>query len=291
MNVKGVAWATSRESCSSFDEEAGASLPVVELVFPATEKDFLILPFAIEAAVKATKNPIKKITVYVPDPQREICSLAIRSHRPLLDCSVSIDVASDESILDSESINVLRSRFGSRAGWYVQQMIKLSSVVNSGADGVLIVDSDTILLKPRLWMAEDGRQILLPTYELHRPYRKHLYSLYADFAALDKSFVSHHMLMQPRILRSIFKKIDVSAINSLVSRISLFGEVQNIDDFFSEYELYSHGLITLNPELVEYAKWANLSMHRPESGKEIEATIDLLTRNAEYFSVSMHDYI
>lgn len=291
INVDPVIWAANRPVWPTFAGKASEELPAIDLVLPATAKDFLILPFAISAAIVASKNPIKSIKVYVPGPQLDACSVAIRKGHPLTDSSKVIDVLSDESILTDKTLAVLKDRFADRAGWYLQQMIKLSSVLNSDAAGVLIVDSDTILLKPRVWMIEDGRQILSPTYELHQPYRLHLSALSQDFKGLDMSFVSHHMLMQPNLLKSIFNSFGIESIDELAIHISNFGKEENLSEFFCEYELYSHGLISFKPGTFEFVKWSNLPMQRPGSSLEIDEVIKGLEIAGEYYSVSMHDYL
>jgi hypothetical protein len=291
IKIEQVIWAANRQVSPTFNEVTIEDLPKIDLVFPTTAKDFLILPFAIQAAVHATRNPIGSIKVYAPRSQLDRCSKAIEESSSLHESIQAIDVLSDESILTEKTFTVLKERFGNRAGWYLQQMIKLSSVLKSAAAGVLVVDSDTILLKPRIWMIKDGRQILTPTYELHQPYRNYLSTLGSHFEGLEKSFVSHHMLMQPNVLNSIFNSIGIHSIEELATNISNFGKEEELVEFFSEYEFYSHGLISIKPCTFEFVKWANLSMQRPDSSLEIDEVVRKLKFTGEFYSVSMHDYL
>ena len=67
-------------------------------------------------------------------------------------------------------MEALKLRFQSRYGWTLQQFLKISFVLESSLDAILIVDADTVLLEERSWISDSGRQILTPSDEFNISY-------------------------------------------------------------------------------------------------------------------------
>lgn len=52
----------------------------------------------------------------------------------------------------------------------MQQLVKIAFVLQSETPEVLIIEADTMLLKPRNWPTSSGDQVLAPTVEWHQDY-------------------------------------------------------------------------------------------------------------------------
>jgi len=97
-----------------------------------------------------------------------------------------------------------------RAGWYLQQLIKLyfPLAVSGSLDQVLVVDADTIFLRTCRFV-EDGRTVLNFGDEYHAPYFAHMARLHP---ALRKMFaysgVSHCMLLTRSWLLELLGAVD-----------------------------------------------------------------------------------
>ena len=66
-------------------------------------------------------------------------------------------------------------------GWVLAQYLKIWTVATSESEGVLVLDADTLLLSPRIFLDRSGKQILTPSVEFHRTY-------YAFLANADPFF-------------------------------------------------------------------------------------------------------
>ncbi len=83
----------------------------------------------------------------------------------------------DSSIINSNELNYLQTRFNHRAGWYIQQILKLRRVIYSTADYLILWDSDTCPYKFINFLDSDGKVKFFLSKESYYPYYKFLNSL------------------------------------------------------------------------------------------------------------------
>jgi hypothetical protein len=204
---------------------------------------------------------------------------------------LQISVMNEEIFIESQLLLQLRSSFGFRAGWVIQQILKVSFVMNSQAPGVLVIDSDTLLLEPRLWLDDEGNQILTPTWEYHSAYYKFLNFRGTSRVRPKYTFVSHHMLMQPWILREAFSSAGWKALDELIMTLVAVPISKEKSPFCIEYELYAQYMINHYPNLVRLEKWSNIGFAR--NGKSMTGIEKEVISNfkGRYASVSLHAYL
>ena len=258
----------------------------IELLFVATRKDLETFPLAALYAFQSViGSEVQQISVITPKIDVRLFKDVINSG------TLPINVIDEESIVNNATILELKEIYSKRFGWVLQQIIKLRFVENSKADGVLVVDSDTVLLMQRNWLDCGGRQILTPTWEFHRPYYHFLNSLNICSQDPAYTFVPHHMLMQPRIVSELISQLhwerDQDILNSIKS-VNLPGENS---PFSIDYELYAQYMFNNYPELLSLEKWANLSIARSKQG--FDSQIKKLLPNVEKRSASLsfHSYL
>ena len=187
--------------------------------------------------------------------------------------------------------NLIFLRFGVRGGWVLQQVLKLEYARNSPSAGVLIIDADTVLIKNRAWLNSDGIQALMPSWEYHRPYFNFLSTL-TPFKSLAPfspkfSFISHHMLMQPNMVREIYRACGWDGPKTLVHFICQLSNTESQSPISIDYELYGQYLLLNHPEKVNLVKWANTS-----ASYKGNISIELLKQSySQFASVSLHSYL
>ena len=262
------------------------TLPSLEILFVSTAKDFSILKSAIKFAADATLHH-DNVTFHIVVPGLEVAQCQLS----LADLPLEFYVLAEESIIENELLRRLRSRFGARAGWVIQQLAKVAFVMSSKAPGVFVIDSDTLLLEPRIWLDHDGIQLLTPTWEFHSPYYKFLHSKGVSRLRPKYTFVSHHMLMQPKILREAFATAGWATLNELVdSLVSIPGSAEE-SPFCIEYELYAQYMMSRYPQLIRLEKWSNIGFSRRNiSYTEVEKVV-IPKFKGGYASVSLHSYL
>jgi len=263
----------------NFEIPSTHSSPALEILFVCTAKDFEVLPEAIECAVKATNaHPLLRVSLVVPAADFELArNVDINQEIPLV-------ILSEDGFLAADLVHLLRSVFKGRAGWVIQQLLKIEYVSNSTSPAVLVCDADTLLLTQRFWFDASEKQILTPTWE----WKPNDYVFLEKFGltnyAPKYTFVSHHMLMQPKFLREARAFMGWKTATNIVEDLIVFYDGSEISPFSIDYELYAQYLYKNYPDKVVLSKWANLGVKRN----------DFLQNRSKfdgYASISLHDHL
>lgn len=260
------------------------SPPSVELLISVGPADIEMVHEVVVGAIRHSMNPITQVVLLVDD-----CVDLAGLH-------VGLPVATHdkETLLSSKARASLRVSFGDRYGWVLQQFNKVAWAARSESKGVLVVDADTVLTMPRTFLDSLGRQLLLPTWEHHPPYYRVFDGLGGLMVGIDPtelSFISHHMMMQPTLVREMLKDFQVGSVDELVHRAL---ELVDTDPggqspLCVDYELYGQWLSRSHPSRVRLGRWSNLGARRGARQR------NLLRRGRfsqlGYASVSFHSYL
>ena len=194
----------------------------------------------------------------------------------------------EDSVIPENSRNALREVFGERYGWILQQLLCVAYASSSGAEGVLLMDSDTVLTRKRS-LLDSGKQLLMVSLERHDPYYQFLNSLHPLFGIMDDTFVTHHMIAQPRQLREILELTCGGGIQDLIEKLLELADAEALSSVCVDFELYAQAMVKLHANDVVYAKWSNASAPRSEALSGVDfARIE--QRFRDYCSVSFHSY-
>ncbi len=243
---------------SNFREQnPGSFEKSIELVLVSTAKDFDILPHSIDFAIKALDEyQVHGIQIIVPEWDIELCrNLPLPKH-------LRVSVVNENDLVNTAQFGKLTKFFEHRNTWVLQQLLKVTAVQNSQADAVLILDSDTILLRSRPWFSTTGSQILMPSYEFNPYYYEFLNSLGISETNPENTFISHHMIMQPLILNRILNNVGLAELDPLIDYICERSDRNVHSPICIEYELYGQSLIKNDPDTFFFERWANLSVPR-----------------------------
>ncbi len=152
-----------------------------------------------------------------------------------------------------------------RCGWYLQQLIKLyaSFAIPTLLDNYLVIDSDTVFLKPTTFFDND-----IPLYnfgtEYHVPYFIHMVNLHPSFSKVNNmSGICHHLIFQKHILKDLFKLVENFHNNKKFYQIFLESIEQKeiLGSGASEYEIYFNFLQKNYPGQykIRPLKWQNVN--------------------------------
>lgn len=268
-----------------YKSEGCISSPV-EILFVSTYKDFPILPHAVISALNVT-SMFTNLSVTIITPDRYVAEL-----EDLMKDQI-VKVEKESTYFDEEVLNLLERNFYTRHGWVLQQLLKLKYVMDSQAAGVLLVDSDTLLLEERNWLNNDGSQLLTPTWEYHRPYYEFLDLLGVSQLEPEFTFVSHHMMMQPKIVVELFHHLGWKDTSDLVGLICSLPTNGDQSPFSLDYELYAQYLYNKHPDKVVLGKWSNKSITRNASFDNTDSLIEtaVLDYSGRFASLSFHSYL
>lgn len=263
LNVKKISGISIERLLSVFDLDFSEPDPnylidkSLNLLFVSTNKDFLILPLSVEGGFYSTSN-FREVcaTVIVPDDQVAECRSILGE---LLE-KFPMEILPESSIVPAKHFEALKIKFGWRFGWVLQQILKTKFSSDSKSDFVLIVDSDTVLLRKRNWVLKNGKQMLTPSWEYNSSYYRFL-NTQGNFPLQPKyTFVSHHMLTQPNMFKKATQILGWSNLDQLVKTLVEYESEGELSPFCIEYELYGQYMYLFESESCFLEKWGNSSV-------------------------------
>jgi len=260
------------------------NLDAIEVLWVVSAKDLPVLLHSIEHAQLNTLNPIKSMHLIVPDKDYEKFRLELAK------MNIEINIRKDSELIESKKIHEIMTRFGAKGGWLLQQFLKLEFVLKSNERGVLIIDGDTIITKKTIWLQTDGTQVLLKANSRFRPYFDTLAEIGLKIVKPKYSFVTHHMLLQPKFLNECFQFLGLENIYDLNNLISISKNERNIGTTSIDFELYGNYLLKFHKEKVRLHRFNNLSLpiSRMDTIQSVQDKNHTCT--SEYKSISFHSW-
>lgn len=259
------------------------TLDPIDVVIVCHPKDAETLPLAIKH-IKQYGNNIRNVYVV---SSKKITDTAIWFNEELfpfkkLDIALAIFQGNQE-----EAFNFI-NKPKSRIGWIYQQFLKLYApfVIPTISSNVLILDADTIFLKPTRFMNDKGEPFFTQATEYHIPYFIHGARVIPEFCRIHKdiSGIAHHMLFQRPLLedllatiKTIHQKEPWKALCECIDPAEFSG--------MSEYELYfNFALANASNIHMQQLAWKNMSLNQY---KQYLAKKEQLP----YAYVSCHSYL
>lgn len=278
-----------RWAAISQDPKAGVSdslPPSIELICCAHPKDFHLVGHSIGSAFRHSKNPIFSVTAVVPQGTKTNFLLSVGSVLSEEQMTM-MSVLEEHQVLDAELVDTISGCFGKRKGWILQQLLKVQCVLNCAAEAALVLDADTLLLKPTLFLDRAGRQVLHVSSEWQQSYYRFVAELF-PMPAPPISHVTHHMILKPSVLQEIMTRYFDGSLYRLVTRAAVFSSAQETMSPVSiDYELYAQYLRRFHPDAAVLSKFANLSV-RLADPRVLDKMIAWLEISGHFRSASFH---
>lgn len=267
------------------ETKPGSFKKSVELVVVSTSKDFDILFSSVNFAIRAlSAYQLYGIRIIVPERDLELCRELFSSS------NLEVSVVNESDLVNPDLFRKLTEVFKKRNTWVLQQLLKVNAVQKSKADSVLILDSDTVLLRPRPWFSASGAQILMPSFEFNSSYYEFLNKLGVSRKVPEHTFISHHMIMQPLILNHILDTIGLSTVEDQINYICEKSDLRNHSPICIEYELYGQSLIRGESNDYFLERWANISVPRKHSKLILNSPGIKKFLSIFYNSISFHSW-
>lgn len=253
-----------------------SELPI-DVLIPAVDKDLAILPHAIDGVRENLKHPIKRIIVVAP------FSVGIERVCQKKGC---------EFVWEDSVLPIIRGDINytvkdlDRSGWLFQQFLKWCGDSLCSEEHYLVLDADTILLRPQVFEI-DGKLVLLHSDEHHQPYWDIYRRLFGMDALSQQSFTSHHMLYHKIRIRELKEQIETKYHDSWWNAI-----LKTIDRSegaaISGYELYGQWMLQNYPNEIIREYWFNRMLRRSQLGDLNRIKGRLASK---YRSVTFHSHM
>lgn len=266
------------------DQRARESLKVV---IPVHSKDVECLALTCAGVLRNARPRPSEVLIVTNDVGRCESKIAelTSSDRAF------ISVIAEDDVISRAGIRGLLDGFPrERLGWVLQQVIKFQTACESEIP-VLVLDSDTVLIAPRTFL-KSGKVLLMVGTDSHKPYFEHIRNYFDAKPKMEPlSFVTHHQLMHPSVLRDMFIRFG-GLSRWLKLGIGKRGSASPV----SEYQTYGAFRFKYWKDEVVIGSWSNRNAFEKEyQFLEIPPylALDQLEKNhAEIsFSISFHSYM
>lgn len=248
----------------------------LDVVILAIEKDLETLPYVIDGIRKNIKHPVSNIFIVSPlsDKIQKLC------------LEKECIFINERSVLDINPDNIKIIIQGlDRSKWYYQQLLKLSCEKFSNEKYYLVVDSDTVFIRPQSF-EHNGKIIFNISDEYHRPYFEIYRRIFRESVKCPVSFISHKMIFEKGKLKEFKKKLE--DINGCVWHEAILRNLDlNEKSGYSEYETYGQYLFSHYRSSISLEYWFNLSLKR-ESLNNLDQLEYRYSK--EYKSISFHSW-
>ena len=255
----------------------------ISVFIPCAEKDLPLIRACIKGIEANVLNKVQNI--YVITYCSELLQIELKG--------IDVTVVDESGLLSVRITDFITDNIpSSKQGWVKKQVLNMFFAYSSVEAGILSIDADTILLKPRIFLSNQV-QLLFPVVEFEESYAVTNHKTWGRHGrSFGISFISHHMLFQPTIIRAMFDEIggfEEATIKWLNSSVS--------DGWIpiGEFDSYATWLLSRNPRRVKFAKWGNLRLSRTLIPMNVIEKDDiyryLKNEFPNYFSISLHHYL
>ncbi len=267
---------------SKYDFAFEFTFDPIDAVIPCHSKDKRTIDLVVEGIRKNVKN-IRRIIVVSASKLTDKAEWFDERKFPFTKETIAYETFKNEQ----QAHNFINSP-KTRIGWIFQQFLKVYSmfIIPNISSNVLIVDADTIFLRPVEFQdPKTGAGLYNPGTEHTHAYFEHNAKVLPGWKKIFSQYsgISHHMLFQRSVMEALFNEIEKAHQKK---PWKVFCESINKDELFRscmcvEYELYFNFVFSkTNLVKIRHLKWDNIPLHRFDALK-----------NAGYHFLSCHTYM
>jgi glycosyltransferase involved in cell wall biosynthesis len=173
--------------------ETASSVPL-DVVYVATDRDIDTMALSVESVRRNLLHPVRDVLFIAPFESSSLRSLARNLGARFVD---------EDDVMPVRKKDIRYAVDGvSRQGWLFQQLLKFAAAEIVGSDRYLVVDADTVLVRPQAFVRPSG-DLLLHSSEFHGPYVEAYCRLVNEPAKTMLSSVNHHMMFNVARVRSL----------------------------------------------------------------------------------------
>jgi uncharacterized protein DUF6492 len=244
---------------------------------PTLEKDADMLDIALQHARQYILHPIEKIYIIAPPTSKKLREIAKKHNCTFVD-ETSI-LGFDKEAIDYKVNNINRN------GWIYKMLINLAADTVSKNRYILVLDADTCFIAPQIFLYKD-RPLFNLSNEYHQPYFNATKRLLGIQHRLSRSFITHYMLLDAEVLKSLRSTIEAKwrkpwhqAIINIIDKTETSG--------FADYETYGDYYMAMAKKKPILNYWSNESL-TVDSFEDLAKIAESL--RSSFRSISLHNY-
>ncbi len=221
--------------------------------------------------ILATSKNLHTLEIMLPYckknlPAKHIYIISNQDLKNRIDRLTEAEFVDEETVLDGLNVtrilDIIEERCGQRkrAGWYLQQFLKMAWSYRCNDSSYVVIDADTFPLNAIDYIDDEGRYLLTQKIEYNKPYFDTLENLFdGDVKKTgDFSFVAENMIFDTEIMKEMIARIE---LNTRLKGGRFYEKIMyaiNSEDVlksgFSEFETYGNYLMTYHPEKARLRK-------------------------------------
>lgn len=256
------------------------SLPEIDLVIAAATKDLRSAKLAVTEFLKHASNPTRSVLIVVSNDGLNLAKQLFATEK--------VQIQDEREFLPRSLLAMIEENHpAGRKGWITQQVIGIFAAMQSDAPGIVVLDSDTVLIRPLAFLDRQGVQLLQFSHEYVAQYEKHAARVWgARRRHANMSYVTHYQLMQPDIVREMFPTPEDIGFWLLEGDMTLKSPI-------ADYHSYGRFLVENHPSRFMLGRWGNKSAQWGQFPGEKTDTFlfELREKYSTSFSVSFHTYL
>lgn len=205
----------------------------IDVVIPIVKKDIDILPLCLQGIRENVTQQIKDIYIVAPNDE-DIKKFCQQEKIVFVDETTVLNMSPQDLNLQIMRPN---GQTTNRSGWLFQQLVKLSGRVGT-CDYYLTIDADHILLRPHVFLTQEGTTVFYMSEECNTAYYQNIHRLTGRRYCSLFSYVDHKMLFSKQeltLLRDIIEEAN-SGMNWIDAILKSYDRTETSG--FSEFELY-----------------------------------------------------
>lgn len=227
----------------------------IDVIIPCAPKDQSILALCI-AGIRTYGQNIGRIIVVSAEPLTDQAEWFDQKRYPFAPRDIAEAIFTDPVIAHQ-----YQNHPQTRIGWIYQQLLKLYApiVIPNISPIVLILDADTIFLRPVEFITPDNLLLYTPGTEYHAPYFEHMKRLLPTLGRVFPHYsgIANHMLFERTTIIELLSAIATNhnkepwrAICSCIDHKAAFGSC------LSEYEIYFNFIFSQKKQVaIRPLKW------------------------------------
>ncbi len=262
------AWYRSRWARTPLTHVERSPVPV-DVVIPLGSNDLDVVRLCVQGIRRFVAHPINRIVVVTGN------------------VAAAADILKDRDVeLIDEAVWVRQMKLPDDVrGGVLQQLLKLHARHHVATDHYLVVDADTVFLRPRIF-EHRGRHILRYTDSFERAYYRTLDAFLPHVPRFPVSFVAHHMFLSRDLLDRFIHSWERNCGSSWTAVAIAADREQRCA--LSEYELYANQLLAERREQVLLEFWSGVNVRDVPVPDTLQHAVQLFPGKA---SASWHWFL
>ena len=222
----------------------------IDIVIPCCGKDVEILEQCIAGAKNNISN-VRRVIIVSPEKYTDNAEWYNEKDYPFSKNDIAKALGMNEN--------------ASRIGWYFQQLLKIYAPVTIPgiSSNVLIIDADTVFLRPVKFLNEKNGGLYAHDTRIHHPYFIHMNKL---IPGLKRAFpklsgICHHMILQKDVIVHLIETIESRhQIDAWKAFCQLVDPKHHKFSGMAEYEIYFNFVFSTTDQVqLRQLKFANIS--------------------------------